>query len=96
MQAISTEELFCLEVINLCTGERLGSPYKVEFDIECQRILSISVLPDDHLFSLFCQREELVIPWSKVECIGADAILVKLTDGELCSCRKGNRRKKHK
>ncbi len=96
MRLMSTEELRCLEVINLCGGERLGFPCELEIDVECAKVISFTVVPESRGFSFFGEKDEYVIPWCKIECIGEDAILVKMTNSELCSCARGKCRKKHK
>ncbi|MBR3687056.1 MAG: YlmC/YmxH family sporulation protein [Clostridia bacterium] len=85
MRKMSTDELRQLEVINLCGGERLGYPCEFEIDIDDGRILSFTV-PKNNGFSLFGKKDELMIPWCKIECIGEDAILVKITQNELSNC----------
>ena len=79
MKIISTDDLRRLEVINLCGGERLGFPCELELDLDCGSIISFTVTREGCGFSLFGEREEYVIPWCKIECIGADTILVKLS-----------------
>ena len=96
MRLMSTEELRSLEVINLCGGEILGFPCELEFDISCAKIISFTVTACERHFSLFSEREEYVIPWCKIECIGEDAILVKLPENELSSCRRGKCGKKNR
>ena len=96
MRKMFTDEFRSLEVINLCGGERLGFPSELEIDLDCGSIISFTVTRDGCGFSLFAEREEYVIPWCKIECIGEDAILVKLNRSELCSCQRGKFRKKHK
>ena len=93
MRKISTVELRHLEVINLCGGERLGSPCELEIDLDCGQIISL-VIPIDCGFSLLGKKEEYVIPWCKIECIGEDAILVKIPRDELsrCECYKNRKR----
>ncbi len=96
MRRMFSDEFRCLEVINLCGGERLGFPCEFELDIECGSIIAFTVIREDRGFSFFSQREEYVIPWCRIECIGEDAILVKLKESELCSSQRGKCRKKHK
>ena len=85
MRKMSTDELRELEVINLCGGERLGYPCEFEIDIDDGRILSFTV-PNNSGFSLFGKKDEYLIPWCKIECIGEDAILVKIPQSEMPSC----------
>ena len=88
MRKTSTAELRCLEVVNLCGGERLGYPCELEIDLDSGQILSI-IIPIECGFSFFGKREEYIIPWCKIDCIGEDAILVKLPRDELFRCERG-------
>ena len=99
MRCVSTSDLKEKEVINLCSGEKLGFPTDFEIDLEDCRIRSMYVSKSCGL-SFFEKPEEYLIPWCKIECIGEDAILVKLHESELCggnsSCqskKKGRTRK---
>ena len=85
MKRCSTAELRQLEIINLCDGTRLGYACDFEFDREDARILAL-VVPRGN--GLFCRKkeEQLIIPWCKIECIGEDTILVKLSHHEISSC----------
>ncbi len=96
MRRMFTDELRCLEVINLCGGERLGFPCEIEIDLNCGNIISFTVIPDNKCFSFFGEKNEYIIPWSKIECIGEDAILIRLKDGELCPFNRSKNRKKRK
>ncbi len=96
MRRMCTDEFRCLEVINLCGGERLGFPSEFEIDLDCASILSFTVIPQGSGFSIFGGRDEYTIPWCKIECIGEDAILVRLNDNDLCACQRGKNRRKHK
>ena len=87
MSKISTAELRELEVINLCTGAKLGYPCDFEIDIQNARILAIIVCCGGGV-PFFSKREEYIIPWRMIECIGEDAILVKISNGELSDCCK--------
>lgn len=84
MKRFSTVDLRRLEIINLCDGTRLGYAGDFEFDCEDARILALVIVGSCGLFG-FGREEDLIIPWNKIECIGEDTILVKLTEQEL-SC----------
>ena len=93
MRILSTKELRDREVINVCTGEKLGYPCELEIDVDCGQVLSITVPKSAGIFHLG-KKEEYVIPWCKIECIGEDTILLKVSERELCdflSC--GGKRK---
>lgn len=90
MLRVSTADLRELEVINLCGGARLGYPCDFEIDVENARILAIIVCCAGGL-PFFSKKEEYIIPWRQIECIGEDAILVKLSDADLSACSTTNR-----
>ena len=92
MRRISTKDLRELEVVNLCDGEKLGYPTDFEFDMECGQILAI-IVPVCEGFLSFGKRQDIIIPWNKIECIGEDTILVKLTSGET-SCYNSKKTRK--
>ena len=94
MRKISTTDLRQLEVINLCGGERLGYPCDFEFDMESGKILSLIVPICDGGF--FGKKEEFIIPWCNIECIGEDAILIKMTREAIgnCSCLQKSSKKR--
>jgi len=85
MRQITTTELFCMEVINLCDGARLGYPNALELCPEDGRITALTVPKEQGIFSLG-RGESYRVPWCRIECLGEDAILVKLTAAELSSC----------
>jgi YlmC/YmxH family sporulation protein len=84
MLKMSTSELRELEVINLCGGTKLGYPCDFEIDTKNARIISVVVCSCEK--TLFSKKDEYIIPWQMIECIGEDAILVRLTSDELSSC----------
>ena len=94
MRKIDTRDLRELEVINLCGGENLGYPCELEIDVDCGKVISIVVISQSRGFSILCEREEYVIPWCRIECIGEDAILVNIPHSELCNYSKQKSRKK--
>ena len=94
MREITTADLFCTEVINLCDGGKLGYPSALEFCAEDGKVTALIIPKDCGLFS-FSKAEHYRIPWCRVECIGEDTVLVKLTAAELTSClERGSNRKK--
>ncbi|MBR2020636.1 MAG: YlmC/YmxH family sporulation protein [Clostridia bacterium] len=94
MRRCSTADLRQLEIINLCDGTRLGYATDFEFDCEDARILALVIHGTCGFFG-FGREEDLVIPWHKIECIGEDTILVKLSQQEL-SCYACDRKKHRK
>ncbi len=94
MRKISTADLKDREVINLCGGEKLGYPTEFEIDLDDSKVVAIIV--ENSGASLFGKKQEYLIPWCKIECIGEDAILVKIPPSELnCGnngCANGKKR----
>ena len=96
MKKICTSDLRELEVINLCGGEKLGYPCDFEIDLDSQRLLSVKVR-DGAEIPFIKKCEEYIIPWCNIECIGEDAILVKIPQNEISSfCCSEKRRKNSK
>ncbi len=94
MRETTTADLFCMEVINLCDGGRLGYPNSLELCVEDGKVTAL-IIPKDCGFLGFGKSEHYRIPWCRIECIGEDAVLVKLTAAELQGClRKGSGKKK--
>lgn len=95
MKRCSTAELRRLEIVNLCDGARLGYANDFEFDKEDARVLSL-IISGTCGFCGWGKEDDLIIPWQKIECIGEDTILVKLTQQDIscCSCA-GTPKKRH-
>lgn len=94
MRHLTTSALECMEVINLCDGGKLGFPTALEFCADDGRITAL-LIPRENGFLNLGRSEHYRIPWCRIECIGEDTILVKLTSAELSSCLvKGSARKK--
>ena len=74
-----------MEVINVRNGKRLGCPVDLilESDCECPRVVALCVATGGGLLGFGSETAE--IPWERVECVGEDSILVRLSEEE-CSC----------
>ncbi len=70
------------EVINTCTGARLGFVCDVEIDLCAGRLIAILVPGEGG--GLFSKAPDLRIPWEKIERIGKDTILVALAELPPC------------
>lgn len=92
MERFNTCELRDKEVINLCDGSRLGCPTDFEFCISDGKITAI-IIEGQSGFLNFGKSENIIIPWCKIECVGEDAILVKLSPSEFC-CTNNSKKKK--
>jgi len=95
----NTSDIREKDVINVCTGKRIGYICDFVIDASCGRI--VSVIVSCNYFSLMGNKNSVCIPWDKVSCIGDDAVLV-LADGEcICSsdceterCSRADKRRK--
>ena len=63
------------EVVNVCTGRRIGNVCDLELSCD-GRILALIVPAPFKISGLF-HNENLTIPWANVEMLGEDVILVK-------------------
>ena len=91
MERFSTCDLREKEVINLCDGTKLGCPTDFEFDACDGKITALIICVPSGFLGLG-QSKDITIPWNKIDCIGADAILVRLTHGECCIPEKKKKR----
>ena len=88
MDIISTEELREKEIINICDGARLGYACDFEFNKCTAQIVGLIVEKSSGFLGLGA-GESATIPWSKIECIGEDTILVRFSSIELQNfCKK--------
>lgn len=83
MERFSTCDLREKEVINLCDGTKLGCPTDFEFNAYEGKISALIICVPSGFLGLG-QSKDITIPWNKIECIGPDAILVRLSQGECC------------
>lgn len=81
MERFNTCDMRQKEVVNLCDGVRLGCPIDFEFNVCDGRITAIIVPRGSGVFGIF-RTGDIVIPWNKIECIGADTILVRISPDE--------------
>ena len=94
MKLCSYQELADKDVINVCTGERLGRICDIEINVKDCTVCSVIVPGQSSLFG-FGKATELVIPWARIECIGEDTVLVRLNAEELTCCCAPKRKPKH-
>ena len=65
------------EVVNLADGKRLGFVQDVEADFNTGKIAAIIVPGNNKIFSVG-GKNDLIIPWEKINKIGDDIILVEI------------------
>lgn len=92
MSRMTTCDLRDKEVVNICDGTRLGYPSDFEFDNIDGRISALVVPRSNGIFGFF-HGDEIIIPWHKIECIGSDAILVRLDRSEYIDPNREKRKK---
>ena len=73
-------ELRDRDVINVCDGKRLGFVCDMEIDAACGKILKLIVPCGGKYLSIFGGKNTLCIPYSCIERIGKDAILVRFSE----------------
>lgn len=82
MSRMTLSQLRDKDVINLCNATRLGCIEEIEFD-SCSGNICSLILCRNGGFWGWGKNNSLILPWSRIECIGDDAVLVKITDEEL-------------
>lgn len=82
MERFNTCDLRTKEVINLCDGTKLGCPCDFEFN-RCDGRITALIVPRSGGWFGVGRGNDLIIPWHKIECIGEDAILVRLSPGDI-------------
>jgi YlmC/YmxH family sporulation protein len=71
-------ELRGKEVINITDGTKMGYIDDVEFDTVGGGLSAIVIFGGAKFMGLFGKEDDIVIPFSDIELIGVDTILVKL------------------
>lgn len=66
------------EVININNGKRMGYVQDVCADLQSGSITSIIVPGENKFASMFSNKNDIIIPWEKIHCIGEDTILVDI------------------
>jgi len=69
-------------VINICNGKHLGYISDVEIDVRNGQILRLVLPICGKLFSVFGTKNIVYIPWSCIDRIGDDTILVRFSEIE--------------
>ena len=69
-------ELRDKQVVSIKDASVVGFVGDIEFDTETAKILSLVVYGRPRFFGLMGRDDDLVIPWSDIEVIGEDTVLV--------------------
>jgi YlmC/YmxH family sporulation protein len=70
------EDLRNKEIIHVKTGSKIGFVDDVVFETRTAKICDLVVHGRSRFFGLFGRDDDFVIPWSDIEIIGGDTILV--------------------
>ena len=73
------------DVVNLCTGTKLGRVCDLELDTACGKVTAVLVAENLPGFFWQTHGDALRIPWENVRCVGHHAILVEV-QREISDC----------
>ena len=73
-------ELKDRQVVSVSDGMVLGMVGDIELDTESGRLTAIVIYGKQKAFGILGREDDLVIPWSEIEVIGSETILVRLTN----------------
>lgn len=73
-------ELKDRQVVSVSDGTVLGMVGDIELDTESGKLTAIVIYGKQKAFGILGREDDLVIPWSEIEVIGSETILVRLTN----------------
>ena len=73
-------DLRCKEVINICTGFRLGFVNDVIVNVVSGHLVAILVPGPCRFFGVFGREDDYLIPWECIRKIGDDIILIDVDE----------------
>ena len=73
------DELRCKEIINICSGHRLGYVCDAEVELPSGQVTALIVPGPARFFGLFGREPDFLIPMSCVTKLGRDIILVEVS-----------------
>lgn len=65
------------QVVCINSGTVLGYVCDIEFDTQSGALSSIVIYGRQKVFGLFGKEDDIKIPWSEIEVIGEETVLVK-------------------
>lgn len=83
---IALTDLQCKEVICIANGQRLGFVSDIQIDVPDGKVRAI-IVPCPCKYLGLGRREDFVIPWSCIQRIGPDIVLVD-TKPDDCRCQR--------
>lgn len=79
------------EVISSCDGTRIGFVDDVIVDTKSACVVAFVIFGRFGFFGLFGKCEDYIIPWEKIELIGADTIIISCKTPQPVKRRKKSR-----
>ncbi len=73
-------ELKDRQVVSVSDGTVLGMVGDIELDTESGKLTAIVIYGKQKAFGILGREDDLVIPWSEIEVIGSETILVRLNN----------------
>ena len=73
-------ELKDRQVVSVSDGTVLGVVGDIELDTESGRLTAIVIYGKQKAFGIFGREDDLVIPWTEIEVIGSETILVRFAN----------------
>ena len=86
MQCTVTE-LRYKEVINVCSGHRLGYVSDIQVNVRNGHVVAIIVPGPCKFFGFFGRDDDYIIPWECINQIGDDLILISIKDDQYTKCK---------
>ena len=83
-------ELRCKEIINVCTGQRLGYVCDAEIEMPAGVLRALIVPGPCRFFGLFGREPDFLIPMERITKIGTDIILVEI-EGSCARSKRGRK-----
>ena len=71
-------ELRYKEIINVCSGHRLGYVSDADFDIHTGQLRALIVPGPCRFFGLFGREDDYILPFDCISRIGSDIILIEV------------------
>ena len=71
------DELKNKQVVNVKNGAVLGRIDDVELNTDTGTINSVVIFGKNHILGLFGKENDIIIPWTDIEVIGSETVLVK-------------------
>ena len=71
------DELRNKQVVSVKNGSVLGRIDDIEINTESGNVNSVIIFGKSHILGIFGKENDIIIPWSDIEVIGSETVLVK-------------------